>query len=53
MIEFAELLAPVFAIGFMAGYGVRSLVSYRRRARSARWMKRSSAAGNHVTVPRS
>jgi hypothetical protein len=33
MIQLVEFLTPVFALGFMAGYGARSLVSLRRRTR--------------------
>ena len=36
MIQLVEFITPVFALGFMAGYGMRSFVSHQRRMRSTR-----------------
>jgi len=36
VIQLVEFMTPVFALGFMAGYGMRSLVSHHRRMRSTR-----------------
>jgi hypothetical protein len=36
VVQLVEFMTPVFALGFMAGYGMRSLVSHHRRMRSSR-----------------
>jgi len=36
VIQLVEFMTPVFALGFMAGYGMRSLISHHRRMRSTR-----------------
>jgi hypothetical protein len=36
VVQLVEFMTPVFALGFMAGYGMRSLVSHHRLMRSSR-----------------
>jgi hypothetical protein len=36
VIQLVEFMTPVFALGFMVGYGMRSLISHHRRMRSTR-----------------
>jgi hypothetical protein len=39
VVQLVEFMTSVFALGFMAGYGMRSLVSHHGRIRSSRWLR--------------